>query len=135
VSRLFIARGDRALRRRYRQIIITGTLSVARHMSKQQPDFRRSGHGFPVASGVAWTTMNPLTEIPGALQSATGAIHKSLRKLDQNAHVVANSTDVTSRDTVEALIDSRQQVLYTQAAAKIIRASDEMARSLIDIRA
>jgi hypothetical protein len=32
------------------------------------------------------------------------------------------------------LIESRQQVLYTQAAAKLISASDEMTKSLLDIR-
>jgi pyruvate/oxaloacetate carboxyltransferase len=73
--------------------------------------------------------------IPGALQSATGAINKSQRALDNDADVVARSPTVDSRGTLNALVDSRQQVLYTQAAAKIISASDEMLQSLIDIRA
>jgi hypothetical protein len=82
--------------------------------------------------------MNPLSAIsgiPGALQSATGAIGRSTRALEKDANVVAGSSAVESRDTVGALVDSREQLLYTQAAAKIIKASDEMLQSLIDIRA
>jgi hypothetical protein len=73
--------------------------------------------------------------IPTALQSATGAIHKSVRAIEKDANVVARSSGVEMRDTVGALVDSRQQVLYTQAAAKIVKASDEMVQSLLDIRA
>jgi hypothetical protein len=42
---------------------------------------------------------------------------------------------VESRDTLAALIDSRQQLLYTKAAAKLISAADEITQSVIDIRA
>jgi hypothetical protein len=73
--------------------------------------------------------------IPGAFQSAISTIHKSVRALDRNAHVVANSTDVSSRETIAALVDSRQQVLYTQAGARLISATDVMTRSLLDIHA
>jgi len=79
--------------------------------------------------------LSAIGAIPGAQQSATGAIKKSARALEQNANVVARSSGVESRETVDALVDSRQQVLYTQAAAKLITASDEMLKSLIDIRA
>jgi hypothetical protein len=73
--------------------------------------------------------------IPGALQSATGAINRNLRALEKDANVIARSPAVESRETVQALVDSRQQLLYTRAAAKIIRATDEMTQSLLDIRA
>lgn len=76
-----------------------------------------------------------IAAIPSALQSATGAINRSLKKLDEDANVVARSTAVESRDTLQALVDSRQQLLYTKAAAKIISASDEITQSLLDIRA
>jgi hypothetical protein len=76
-----------------------------------------------------------IAAIPSVLQSATGAIHRSLNALKKDAAVVANSSAVGSRDTLNALVDSRQQLLYTRAAAKIISASDEMAKSLLDIRA
>jgi len=79
--------------------------------------------------------MNGITPLPGALQIATGAIHRSVDNLRKDANVVARSTDVSSRETLGALIDSRQQVLYTAAAAKLIKASDEMIASLLDVRA
>ena len=72
---------------------------------------------------------------PSALQSATATINRSQANLRQDASVVANSQAVESRDTLAALVDSRQQVLYTAAAAKLISASDEMLASLLDVRA
>jgi len=66
---------------------------------------------------------------------ATGAIHRSIDNLRKDADIVARSTDVTSRETLGALVDSRQQVLYTAAAAKLINASDEMLRRLLDVHA
>jgi hypothetical protein len=79
--------------------------------------------------------MNGITALPGAAQIATGAIHRSIDNLRKDANVVARSTDVTSRETIGALVDSRQQVLYTAAAAKLINASDEMIKSLLDVHA
>jgi hypothetical protein len=78
--------------------------------------------------------ISPACGIPGALQSATSTIQRASNKLDVNESVVARS-GVEQRDTVNALVDSKQQVLYTKAAAKIIDASDEMLQSLLDIRA
>jgi len=72
---------------------------------------------------------------PSALQSATSAIQRSQAGLRKDATVVASSDTATSRETIEALVDSRQQVLYTSAAAKLIRTSDEMLASLLDIHA
>jgi hypothetical protein len=79
--------------------------------------------------------LSPISGIPGALQSATSAISRSGRALEKDANVVARSSGVEERETVNALVDSRQQLLYTQAAAKLIKASDEILQSLIDIRA
>jgi len=81
------------------------------------------------------TDIASIASIPSALQSATGAIHRAVKTLAKDADVVAKSSAVESRDTLNALVDSRQQVLYTQAAAKLIAASDEMTKSLLDIRA
>ena len=79
--------------------------------------------------------MSPINSIPSAFQSATNTIHTSLRNLEKDASAVATSTAVDSRDTVAALVDSRQQVLYTQAAARIISATDLMTKSLLDVHA
>jgi hypothetical protein len=72
--------------------------------------------------------------LPSAQQSATSSIQRAVGSLRKDAHDVANSSGVASRETIQALLDSRQQLIYTQAAAKIISVSDEMQKSLIDIR-
>ena len=79
--------------------------------------------------------ISSIAAIPSALQSATSAIHRAGKALGKDAAVVANSSAVESRDTLNALVDSRQQLIYTRAAAKIVHASDEMTKSLLDIRA
>jgi hypothetical protein len=79
--------------------------------------------------------MTDLTALPGPAAIATSAIHRSVDQLARDAHVVANSQGVEMRDTVAAMIDARQQVLYTKAAARIISASDQMTRALLDIHA
>jgi len=76
-----------------------------------------------------------IAAIPSALQSATSAIQRSVKALDEDANVVARSAAVESPDTLGALVDSRQQLLYTRAAAKIIEVSDDVTKSLLDIRA
>jgi len=81
------------------------------------------------------TDVASIAAIPSAQQSATGAIQRAVKALEKDAVAVANSSAVESRDTLSALIDSRQQVLYTQAAVKIFSASDEITKSLLDIRA
>jgi adenylate kinase len=81
------------------------------------------------------TDVASIAAIPSALQSATGAIHRAVKTLAKDAAVVANSSAVESRDTLRALVDSRQQLLYTRAAARIVSTSDEMTKTLLDIRA
>ena len=76
-----------------------------------------------------------IASIPNAVQSATNAISRAGKAVSRDAAVVANAPTVMSKDVIGALIDSRQQVLYTAAAAKLISASDEMMQSLIDVRA
>jgi hypothetical protein len=82
----------------------------------------------------AWP-VNTITSLPSAQQIATGAIKRSVQNVTRDASVVANSQNITSANTVEALIDSRQQLLYVKAAAKIITVADEMTESLIDTHA
>lgn len=79
--------------------------------------------------------INAVTAIPSTLQSAKSTIDRSLHNQDSDAQVVANSTEADSRETVEALVDSKQQVLYTQAAARLLRADDAMTKALLDIQA
>lgn len=79
--------------------------------------------------------MTDITALPGPAAIATGAIRRSVDQLARDAQVVANAQGVEMRDTVAAMIDARQQVLYTKAAARIIDASDQMAKALLDIHA
>ena len=76
-----------------------------------------------------------IAAIPSAFQSATSAVHRAVKAAEKDAVVVANSSAVGSPDTLDALVDSRHQLLYTRAAARIISASDEMMQSLLDVRA
>lgn len=78
------------------------------------------------------TDVASTTAIPSTLQSATGAIQRAVKTLEKEAHVVANSSAVEARDTLNALVISRQQLLYASAAAKLFAASDEMTKSLLD---
>ncbi len=79
--------------------------------------------------------MSTIPSLPSVQQIATSSIKRSVQNVTRDASVVANSQNVTAANTVEALIDSRQQVLYVKAAAKIITVADEMTESLIDIHA
>ncbi|MEJ0100367.1 MAG: YkoF family thiamine/hydroxymethylpyrimidine-binding protein [Pseudomonadota bacterium] len=83
------------------------------------------------------SAMSDITAIPSAsaVQIATNAIRKSQVELRKDASVVANPNETEMRDTVSAMVDSRQQVLYTRAAAKIISTEDQMTKSLLDIQA
>ena len=89
----------------------------------------------------------------GAVQGASTTIQRSSAAVKRDAEVVAASSaadsassadsgasadagsSIASRDVVAALIDSRQQLLYTQAGAKMMSTADEMLGTLIDIRA
>lgn len=79
--------------------------------------------------------MNAIPSTSGAMQIAANGIRKSVTNLASNAHLVANSSDVMSGATMKALIDSRQQVLYTQAGARMISAADEAVSSLLSVHA
>jgi hypothetical protein len=79
--------------------------------------------------------INAIAAIPGTFQSARNTIDRSLRNQDKDAQVVANSTEADSHETVEALVDSKQQVLYTQAAARLVSANDAMTKALLDVHA
>jgi hypothetical protein len=78
--------------------------------------------------------MSPVSSIPVAVQTATTAINRSTNALAKDAAVVA-SQKAESGKLIGALVESRQQVLYTAAAVKILTASDEMMKSVLDVRA
>ncbi len=78
--------------------------------------------------------MTGISAIPAAMHSATATIQRSTSSVARDAAVVAQP-GVASKELIHALLDSRQQVLYTSAAAKLISASDQMQQSIIDIMA
>lgn len=73
--------------------------------------------------------------VPGPLPIATEAIKKSLANVARDAHVIANAPSVSEADTIQALVDAKQQVLYTKAGAEVLSTTDRMVKSLLDVRA
>ena len=73
--------------------------------------------------------------MPSVAQSASAAINRAASGVNRDAAVVASSSVADSSDVLPALIDSRQQLLYTKVAARVMSAADEMLGTLIDIRA
>jgi hypothetical protein len=66
-------------------------------------------------------------------QSASTMINRASAAVNKSSATVASATDVT--DVLPAMIDARQQVLYTQAAAKMISTGNAMIGSLLDTMA
>lgn len=83
--------------------------------------------------------LGPMSDIPAISPSpipiANEAIKNSLANVARDAHVIANAPSVDSADTLQALVDAKQQVLYTKAAARIISTTDRMVKSLLDTQA
>jgi hypothetical protein len=88
--------------------------------------------------------MSDISLLPGALQSATTTIKRAVSATERDAAIVARAqlqstgqggATPVPLDVVSALIDARQQLLYTQAGARMISISDEMMGSLLDTQA
>ncbi len=73
--------------------------------------------------------------MPSAVPSASVGIHRAVAQVKRDASLVASSSVADPKDMLPAMIDSRQQLLYTQAAARVMSTADEMLGTLIDIRA
>jgi hypothetical protein len=76
----------------------------------------------------------------GVYQSASSLISRAQAGAAADAATVASAStgaglDVGSADFLNAMIDAKQQVLYTQAGAKMISTANDMMGSLLDIRA
>lgn len=84
--------------------------------------------------------MNGISSVGGGLsviQSATTTIQRAEAGAARDAATVAASSVASAgaKDVLGALIDAKQQVLYSQAGAKLISAANDMMGSLIDISA
>lgn len=84
----------------------------------------------PLMNGIAMTD-----GVSNIMQSAGTAINRAVAGANRDAAVVASASTVDSSNVLAALIDSRQQLLYTQAGAKLIETANQMMGSLLDIRA
>lgn len=66
-------------------------------------------------------------------QSASTLINRATNAVSNASATVASATSVN--EVLPAMIDARQQLLYTQAAAKMISTANAMMGSLIDTHA
>jgi hypothetical protein len=73
--------------------------------------------------------------LPGAIQSASAAINRGVTAVNRDAAAVASASVAEPGEVLPALIDSRQQQLYVQAAARLMSTADQMLGTLIDIHA
>ena len=71
----------------------------------------------------------------GPLPLATEIIRKAVVNVARDAQIIADSQSVASADTLQALVDAKQQVIYTKAGARIISTTDRMVKSLLDTHA
>lgn len=69
------------------------------------------------------------------LQNATAAINRGVAGLSRDAATIASSSTDNVSDLLPALVDSRQQLLYTKAAARLMETADQMMGSLLDVQA
>jgi hypothetical protein len=69
------------------------------------------------------------------MQSASSAIGRAVAALSQDASTVAAGSITDASQIMSALIDSKQQLLYTQAAAKMLDTANQMMGSLVDVHA
>ena len=74
-----------------------------------------------------------INSTPNIYQSAGTMISRAASAVSDASATVASATNVN--DVLPAMIDARQQLLYTQAAAKMISTANAMLGSLIDTHA
>jgi hypothetical protein len=81
--------------------------------------------------------MNSISSIgsPNIMQTASTAVGSAVAALNRDASTVAAGALTDSGQVMSALIDSKQQLLYTQAAAKLLDTASQLMGSLVDIHA
>ena len=72
----------------------------------------------------------PLTSLPGAVSSGSAAIASGGQMLNQDAQQIANPGN---QDLLDPLTNLSQANLLAEAGADVIRASDKMLGTLLDI--
>lgn len=74
-----------------------------------------------------------ISSAPSLVQSASTLMSRATSAMNNAAATVASAGNVN--EVLPAMIDARQQLLYTQAAAKMISTANSMLGSLIDTHA
>jgi hypothetical protein len=74
----------------------------------------------------------PSASLPGALNSGRAAIAAGNQQLNQDAVQIANPGN---ENLTNPLVDSSQSLLLAQAGAAVIRTSNEMLGTLLDVLA
>jgi hypothetical protein len=69
------------------------------------------------------------------LQVAGAAVSRGVAGVSHDASMVAASSIGAGDQVLPALLDSRQQVLYTQAAAKMLDTANQLMGTIVDIHA
>jgi hypothetical protein len=83
------------------------------------------------------TSITSANGLPDIMQSASATISRAVAGASSDAAVIAGASTggVDNGELLAALIGSRQQLMYTQAGAKMMETASQMMGSLVDIRA
>ena len=82
------------------------------------------------------SAISSLANLPNAFQGASTTISRAVAGANADASAVASSSMGGDPSAMlAALVDARQQLLYTQAGAKMMNTASEMLGTIIDISA
>jgi hypothetical protein len=82
------------------------------------------------------TGISSIASLPSTFQSASTTISRAVAGASQDAGAVASGSVAQDPNAMlMALVDARQQLLYTQAGAKMMTTASEMLGTIIDISA
>jgi hypothetical protein len=82
------------------------------------------------------SAISSIASFPDAFSAASTTIGRAVAGASRDAAAVASATGTQDPGAMlAALVDARQQLLYTQAGAKMMNTASAMLGSLIDISA
>jgi hypothetical protein len=82
------------------------------------------------------SSISSIAGLSGAFHGASTTISRAVAGASRDAAAVASATGAQDPNAMlAALVDARQQLLYTQAGAKMMNTASEMLGTIIDISA
>jgi len=82
------------------------------------------------------STLAPAAGASDIFRGAANTINRAVTNVSQDAAVVASAAaGGDTGDLLAALLNSRQQLMYTQAGARMMETASQMLGSLLDVRA